>query len=363
MDPRADPDAVASIIAKYGSDQPALPILQGRNSLTNEIHPIFRRSNFRDGFEGFRYDAIAPALQLASRFLALGGLIPFWHALLYSKDYERGEPNHKGYDTVYFGRPVLTRQQHNQTLKRLLALAECVTFCRHDGEVSGCSFVGITSTLPEKAPMLFIGNKSKIAFPQTTLDLVYYGSRLNYQWWQFDFAVTLIHELAHAAVNEARLGLFGANDSIFVGPDAKTDEVGLELERELFGGRVSFETQAPATEGAKPRMMVVLREWPNSATLAAYTMDESDRIFTREGVEVTGYSKMWKIDKDYISSMFFDESWEGENEGDVLYLQRETQYWAAHNHVGERVRDIVQGEGDGPLPPAGLFTSNAIAVD
>ena len=143
MDPDADPEAVAAIIAKYGSDIPPLPILQGENSLTNDIHPIFRRSNFRDGFEGFRYDAIMPALQLASRFLALGGLIRFWNALLYGKNYERGELNHKGGEAICFERSVLTRQQHNETVKRLQLLTESVIFCKYDEEVPGTEFGGL----------------------------------------------------------------------------------------------------------------------------------------------------------------------------------------------------------------------------
>lgn len=50
------------------------------HSLHNPVHPIFGRQNFHNG--GLkRRDISEPAVQLASHFLELDELLPFWHNL------------------------------------------------------------------------------------------------------------------------------------------------------------------------------------------------------------------------------------------------------------------------------------------
>ena len=260
------------------------------------IHPIFRRENFSDEFN---YDLIEMPLRLASLFLKSDALVPFWNIVaegeirtLDGKETTLAKLNCKHKNCVGRcrkferypnpGQDRINKQNKRRARRILDELADMVEFdVEALTEVTPASAGNLATCQAVEGPLHFKsanffhrGHKSLIKFSRSKYDLVrsaaYFMSmkaalperycaeafsancfaktkvassdadsaesfRMDRPIFHlFSFARIICHELAHA-LNIA------ACRRRFQGPfykDSLVSELGLELEKQLFGGQI-----------------------------------------------------------------------------------------------------------------------------
>lgn len=178
-------------------------ILNSLDSLTNNIHPIFRRSNCH-GEVRQRYDIFEPAFRLASRFLQTDCLLPFWYTLFCSPVKEMKGCWHavgkSSRSWEYTDIPeVLTAPQIEETKHALDQMKDFFRMTVIPNEAEGGSCFVYRSRSDGQSRMFmarhyFRGFRNAIKNEDSDL----------YAWWSFQLAGTLLHELAHAVVRSAR---------------------------------------------------------------------------------------------------------------------------------------------------------------
>ncbi|KAK4574498.1 hypothetical protein LTR86_001339 [Recurvomyces mirabilis] len=235
-----------------------------------KIHTIFRPSNlqtYRDCATAMR-----PALELASRLLAIDDLLGFWYTVFFSDTIEIRTPEDAKLGTrhfVYTDAPRrLTHDQVRRTKHVLELLADCVTF---DLESKPPRYGGgrCKHLRQQRAVAPLQGYKSEIQISSYFHDSLTNSaiSDADKIWLQFELAKTLLHELAHAAVNAAR---GRKSNHYYFFPGCNVAEDGFQLEAELFGGKIDLDREefkaglrkGEQGRGGKPLIRGFRRPWP-----------------------------------------------------------------------------------------------------
>ncbi|KAK5112627.1 hypothetical protein LTR62_003942 [Meristemomyces frigidus] len=205
-----------------------------------KLHNVFRSENLH-----VRQDCdtiMMPAFQLASRLLWAEPFLDFWHTVFFSSITETPSPKGSKPDTRHFiysaSPPHLTRDQIRQTHQALDLLSSCVVFELNSSPPrSGGGRCKHLRSTPATPP--FQGHKSEIQISSYFYNTLSNSavSAQDKMWLQFELAKTLLHELAHAAVNAAR---GRASNHFYFFPGEKVAEDGFQLEAFLFGGAITL---------------------------------------------------------------------------------------------------------------------------
>ncbi|KAK4494441.1 hypothetical protein PRZ48_014739 [Zasmidium cellare] len=139
---------------------------------------------------------------------------------------------------------------------------------------------------------------------------------IQHQYCSFKLAVTLVHELTHAAVYAATTDAVDKYQ-YFLGPQGKTTEMGFELEAWLFGGvypEQMFESDPPnyyqyAETGKFSRLtsMITVNEYPCPLSLAGYASTGIPQVVKFECFRSTAL--FWNTSFLHIHQMFHDRFW------------------------------------------------------
>ncbi|KAK3648185.1 hypothetical protein LTR56_007597 [Elasticomyces elasticus] len=282
------------------------------------IHPIFRQISPGQGGRLF-----LPALELASRFLTAKCFLGFWYTVFYSPVEQlrlplEGFPTTPGTKHYGFTTPMpshLSRSQIAITDIALTDLASCVTFDLYSAspERAGarCKHLRGLSTPPP-----FHGHRSCIQVSEYFYDMLSDPgvSSADKTWLQFELAKTLLHELAHAALNAAR-DKGSKTHYFFSGCNIAED--GFQLEACLFGGktdlrRSEFHDQVARQrlkigKSAEPLIRAYLTPWPSWEAVEEYRVRGS--LIGIRG-RVPSYPHGREVRFERVRRLFTEEPWE-----------------------------------------------------
>ena len=328
--------------------------------LQNPIHPIFARENFSVNFD---WDAIEMPLRLASRLLESNALVPFWNILadgelqdldgkpttwaeLDTIDSEGQITNHKFRRCFKSGQDEVNDENGKIAKEMLELFAGMVVFgVEPDPEYKGAYTDLVRGVLYRQQAQAFPrGCRSVIRFPWETCERLSLLTRLKKALsdedyarvvapWdllldQISFAKTIVHELAHA-INLASCGHRSSEPFIM---DSDISEIGLELERTLFGGSVGDshshglnrwlrEHYCDDARERKASRFAALLELPSHALNLAYQKGPR----TCFGIRNKGreYDVVWRISFAWLESLFTTKFWEEVgNESNALHPPR-----------------------------------------
>lgn len=225
-----------STSAQTPSTMPAMVKKARVGDLSNPIHAIFRKANFRNVSDD-ECEALEPALRLATRLLTTKELAGFPHALLVAPYGHWQGPSHE--DWWFQERlPALTTQDMVEYETALSALADMVIFQMVDTESRGCGCCkdNDKSTPPQGTHLLSCSeielSREDVAWAVNNRDT---ASELANQKHSITLAQIMCHELMHAMAS-ARLG--GDYPVPFNMPFGwqTVVETGYEWEQYVFGG-------------------------------------------------------------------------------------------------------------------------------
>ncbi|KAK3111345.1 hypothetical protein LTR53_013515 [Teratosphaeriaceae sp. CCFEE 6253] len=191
-----------------------------------------------------------PALHLATRFLTTDAFLAYWFIVFSSPAHElpmppeyRTEPKPK-HTHHEFAAPLpshLTRAQLTHTKYMLAQLADSVTLdLASPAPVDAGGRCKALRHQPASPASTFpSGHKSLVQISAYFLRTLTHPavSERDRVWLHFELAKTLLHELAHAAVNAAR-GKRSGEHFFFRGGVVAED--GFQLEACLFGGKIDL---------------------------------------------------------------------------------------------------------------------------
>jgi len=275
-----------------------------------KIHTIFRPSNLKAYKDCAT--AMRPALKLASRLLAADDLLGFWYTVFFSDTIEIRAPEDSKAGTrhfVYTDAPrELTRDQVRRTKHVLELLAECVTF---DLESQPPRYGGgrCRHLRQQRAVAPLQGHKSEIQISSYFYDSLTNSaiSDADKIWLQFELAKTLLHELAHTAVNAAR---GRESNHYYFFPGFNVAEDGFQLENFLFGGKIDLDREdfkAALRKGSQrrseenPLIRGFRKSWPCQDVVDEY-LARGSSIGVRGSVSCQ--ARMEEIDHAVISRLF-----------------------------------------------------------
>lgn len=297
---------ISTQISRRFFDSPSL------GDLSNPIHPIFGPDSFVD--PTIHYLPLENSLRLASRFLTMEQLLPFWYTLFYGP-IETATTHPRSSPTERLAR--LTEQQKNGVTRRLELLSHCVTFTSERTHWSRGD-TGYTERLLMDAPPPFRGVQTNVSISRRVFRMVERSfskpdldnhSRL---WLHFLLANLLLHELTHAAMYAAhpRPPAYDPIQAYFI-PGARTTEEGMEWETYVFGGLLYevpaflFWKHERTVLGSK----IVLREWPSPRLVAHYRKSIYPRPFPVRG-DLPQLDRFWLVNPTFLESLFTTAFWE-----------------------------------------------------
>ena len=322
-------------------------------SLTNAIHPVFARKNFD---ASINYDILIPALRLASRFLEMEDVLPFWHTLLFGHkkgSVQCGQQSHqkqvptcllaKGY------RGRFTSQQADKAKRALRELSHNVTFTalsKVHGNFSKAN--GYTEGTNHPATGGFRGCKSIVELDLHGLEEACSNameSRRSVQWLAIclQLALLLYHELCHVGVNasqgprcvaeDCNNGPCRHGDLILDG--CCTSEEGFEGVSRLFGGDVDLLNNQMFPDQASPLGSlggrVCVFEWPSATTVSLYEKTQ-DETAVREGTMLS--DRLFMMEYSFVENLFSDAFWKDEvSKKGVGALQAFRKTFYRYDHV------------------------------
>ncbi|KAK5687449.1 hypothetical protein LTS10_001587 [Elasticomyces elasticus] len=293
---------------------PAIPLPPGK------IHPIFLQIGEQSSSSHFR-----PALELASRFLTAKCFLGFWYTVFYSPVEQlrlplEGFPTTPGTKHYGFTAPMpshLSRSQIAITDIALADLAGCVTFDLYSAspERAGARCKHLRT---EETPPPFHGHRSCIQVSEYFYDMLRDPavSSADKIWLQFELAKTLLHELAHAALNAAR-DKGSKTHYFFSGCEVAED--GFQLEACLFGGKIDLrraefhDTVARQRRGlktgrsAEPLVHAYLTPWSSWEAVEEYRVRGS--LIGVRG-RVPSYPHGREVRFEQVRRLFTNEPWE-----------------------------------------------------
>jgi hypothetical protein len=183
-----------------------------------------------------------------------------------------------------------------------------------DGHTGGIADAGSCTIRPE-APLLkngLLGYGSTIATsPSSVAELnraVQAGDDDQAEYLSFQLASLWMHELAHAVVFAVLPD--GGRGQVFLGPNAKTSEVGFEMEASLFGGHLSVLRDEASI--AILRTSLSAKQWPDWTTVKSYGGSDKDNvILTRADQEEINrrWDVVWRVEWSWITRLFDESFW------------------------------------------------------
>ncbi|KAL9085814.1 MAG: hypothetical protein Q9165_007446 [Trypethelium subeluteriae] len=328
--------------------------------LTNPIHPIFARQHF----PGWDYTLISPVLRLASRLLTSQPLLPFWHAIFYGDEALLPALSHElGGEIGVYARKwtVLSWRSEQKTWEALDGLAEIVRFfprfprCSRSAKGVGeagencfddCLGLCCTGWMDEGKLWKMRGNDfhGQGSFihmhPRIVQDLWACRAQVPGLWrleegdvreaeeddeWRyyveeelavpsvqatiFQWATTLVHELAHAA--QAIVLCPGSPYEYFF-EDNSVAETGHDWELWAFGGTPNLEEDKMRLDDGqmRPVRYMSLIRWPqlrlkNPSIRFAPCRAKDIPDSTRDG-----YTFSWRISQKFVERLFTDHFWD-----------------------------------------------------
>ncbi|KAK1057279.1 hypothetical protein LTR74_014265 [Friedmanniomyces endolithicus] len=207
------------------------------------IHPIFCQGIVQDPKQIFR-----PALELASRFLTSDAFLGYWYVAFYSPTTELSIPSPRHIarpppGTRHFG---FTAEMPTHLTRAQIAITDLAL-----SDLANSLTLDLRSSAPERAggrckhlrhehaSPPFRGHRSGIQISSYFHDMLTHPavSEADKLWLQFELAKTLLHEVAHAALNAARDK--GSQEHFFF-RGCNVAEDGFQLEACLFGGKIDL---------------------------------------------------------------------------------------------------------------------------
>ncbi|KAK4931555.1 hypothetical protein LTR49_001943 [Elasticomyces elasticus] len=238
--------------------------------LDNEVNTLFARERFSDGID---YEALLPALRLATRLIRSEASLIFYHTIFHEKVERRHYPSGSGlekerYEVVH-PPESLTKKQRERVKEELGALANFVTY-KHS--LTDSRFLAVTRPADGDADLSgackdackgackdFRGLPSTILFGgELYTDIVsnfrnHPGVTEKLVYDHIKFANVMCHELAHAA------GIFrwgNDNHELTIGDNVMA-ESGFDWETAVWGGRLDLGRHGQSQS---------LTDWPNPST-------------------------------------------------------------------------------------------------
>ncbi|KAK4547208.1 hypothetical protein LTR36_001429 [Oleoguttula mirabilis] len=275
--------------------------------LANDVHPLFARENM----QGFDYDAILPALRLASHFLTTECLSSYWWAVLWGPYTENEDPDClcKEYDMAHysmrFEEDKLEPEEFADLQRDLRNLAKIVHYSVAELHACGrCARLeGVTIPADVLDPERCYGEPSEITIGNAIHDELMRVKQLADREGEatgmseklaeryLELAVSLVHETAHAAATARRGGFPPMPIN-----DRKMAEDGYDWEESVFGGLPSI-----VLDGT-----MVLTEWPSPTLHASYA--------AKGGLWFCGkitdpISRYWRIPGSWTRQLFQTAFW------------------------------------------------------
>jgi hypothetical protein len=285
--------------------------------LSNPIHAIFRKANFRNVSDD-EYDALAPALRLATRLLTTKELAGFPHALLvapYGRWQDQEDPTHQEW---WFQKklPTLTVQDMAEYETALSALADMVVFNMVDTEPHGCGYCrwDQNSTPPQGTHLQSCSSidlsRSDVFWAVGNRDT---ASESANQKHSIMVAKIFCHELMHAMAS-ARLGeLYPVPFNMPFGWQTVV-ETGYEWEQYVFGGLIATtrpEYIPEQTPNDYETVNLRIVAWPCASLTRSYVKENYPIFITQEPPSIEVH---WLIDPSqfgtWVPSLFSTHFWE-----------------------------------------------------
>ncbi|KAI9731906.1 MAG: hypothetical protein M1834_004357 [Cirrosporium novae-zelandiae] len=201
------------------------------SDLDNDVHPLFYLKNF-DGLDPDEYLTLLPALRLASKLLTAQRTFKFLNRMIFA-DRVRLRGSKKAYRI--FKNPEITPENQEGIEDFIAIMAKCVTFYFSDLKSrshDGSRVLGLTQLRFGRNPDVTL-DIEYLKFIMTNLYSYNDTDTARVLRFQFDFAVTIVHEFIH--VLEFTLG----EGAKFYFDDREEEECGEEWTAAVFGGRIS----------------------------------------------------------------------------------------------------------------------------
>ena len=329
-----------------------LPIF-GLETLSNTIHPIFRKQNFRGNID---YEARKPCLRLATHLLESTGLVPFLNTLVNGEvrdlDGKSQAQLHDGLldptrpHSIWpsFEQEEINEKTRKRARQILRQMVEMVSFEIEPFDRSSIRphyygrCVPLHGPLPPESPTCFPhGFLSKILLRGLeyndlvglTHDEIYLPiADANGQVWslhhllqlRFQITRTLVHEIGRAIAFAAHGSLLSFNEPCY--KDGKIAEIGFELEAHLFGGvffpnHESFRSSQSCEQARQDLQTYQLgpqfyyHSWP------FFNLNGSRR---NSGIDHWSYKKssnfdlFWTVPMTFFQSLFTDAFWRAQKQ-------------------------------------------------
>ena len=302
------------------------------SDLWNDIHPIFCELNF----PGARYEVLSPILQLASLLIDTDCLLDFWHAVFFGERrvvYDTAD--HEEWHISYGRRGTcLSAKEKAETRLKLRALGHMVRFYRD-------SNIAPSNGMCKSSEGDILSNMNEIGLFRQSIDCIrynegsyqrlcdlhdkatctymadddcdYYGDYYDHNDFEtdenddgplsrlypayFKFAITLVHEIAHAAVM-AEMG----TEAYAVFEDNDVSESGYDWEGFVFGGPLALNLWRP-----RDRRLTVSASWPSASMVRMYVLCDLP-IWTKDPC-VDAVSTRFYVSDYHIQRFFRAEFW------------------------------------------------------
>lgn len=291
-------------------------------ALGNDIHLLFQKAQFLD-LPNDNFQVLEPSARLASKFLESGTLDKFFHIIFHGSTTFAGKirkVNSRQYIISDMDPEVeVAASQIDEVKKGLNQLAK---HCHYR----------ITKQVANQGSTIPLDQKHRVARYSTGCKSEMRISRTDYNKLikvtetrstdvpyllalQFEMAVLLLHELVHACwyfVN-------GSEDKNPFFGDSIINELGFEMENQLFGGHLTRiygdETRVKRYKHNEKesllRGIVALWEWPYQLQAQDYIKDKNvDLLYRKEPIEVRPLDQAWRVELPFLQQLFTDNFWE-----------------------------------------------------
>ena len=286
-------------------------------TLENDIHPLFAEKQFL--FDKLHYNALLPALQLASLFIDTPEIMDYWYAAFLSTPQEVSYIDREGtYKAIFRKGSPLSKRDVREIRACFRAMVPIIRFApaQNGVRVSYCAsnMIKLTQRTPlgKNTKLQWNGNGSIIHIGDEALHSVFTTfqaatadptpkncQRLSEVY--FTLAKTVLHELAHA-VRNARWGESDGKQKPF--EDQIISEDGFDWETTVFGGIMMNE---------KGQSSPLMLSWPDSCIAACYVTRNSDLAVMASWDTVLSRldcGMWWRVSPAWISTLFRKEFWE-----------------------------------------------------
>nr|OQO18670.1 hypothetical protein B0A51_14318 [Rachicladosporium sp. CCFEE 5018] len=278
---------------------------------TDEVHPLFLKGRF---CQHTPYEAIFPAVKLATRLLRTPQAIYYLHAIFFGVN--KVVPG----DTAEEVHPVrsiheLTPADYESVWNDLAAMADDTRIVVRD-ELRAMELQGQTTYRPSlltgdhrQTPCLILIDAKELINP-LRLDKEYTSDSRARNVARL--AITLIHEAAHVAQAWA-VGGQRAEDYF---QDSLCAESGYELERQIFGGVVAIFT---CEDFEKFGYIGYIGRWPTQKDAKL-----EDRIRNNDQL---AEDRHWRLDMSFLRDLQSDEWWLVAAKDPRKLIPRDVQMW------------------------------------